>query len=124
MKTDDDAFEQKVRTTLDNSVTGLDADTRRRLASIRREAFERKPFLSRWLGFGHWVPATALAASAVLVVAMMIRPAQQQVPDLLAATDSEFALELLTNDDVPGDPDFYVWLDAALLDEEASNNES
>ena len=124
MKPDDDAFEQRVRSTLDDSVTGLDMETRRRLNAIRIGAFERKPFLSRWLGFGHWIPATALAASAVLVVAMMIRPAQQQVPDLLAATDSEFALELLTNDDVSGDPDFYVWLDVALLDEETPSDAS
>ena len=123
MKPDDDVFEQRVRTTLDNSVTGLDADTRRRLASIRNEAFERKPFLSRWAGFGHWVPATAFAAVAVLVVALMIRP-QQQGPDLLAAADTEFALELLTNDDVSADPDFYVWLDVALLDEETPSDAS
>jgi len=123
MKPDDDAFEQRVRATLDDSVTGLDADTRRRLSSIRQEAFERKPFLLRWAGFGHWVPATAFAAVAVLVVALMIRPSQQS-PELLAAADTDIALELLTNDDVSGDPDFYVWLDVALLDEEMPSDAS
>lgn len=124
MKPDDDAFEQRVRATLDNSVTGLDADTRRRLSNIRREALERKPFLSRWAGFGHWVPATAFAAAAVLVVALLIRPSPQQGPELLAAADTEIVLELLTNDDVSGDPDFYVWLDVALLDEETPSDAS
>jgi len=124
MKPDDDAFEDKVRATLDSSVSGLDTDTRRRLAGMRREAFERKPFLSHWPGFGNWVPATAFAAVAVMVVALMVSPARQQAPDLLAQTDSDVALELLTNDDVTGDPDFYVWLDIALLDEEMPSDAS
>jgi negative regulator of sigma E activity len=124
MKTDDDAFEQRVRTALDNSVTRLDMDTRRQLNAIRREAFERKPFLSRRLGFGYWVPATAFAAVAVLAVALVFRPVQQQGPDLLTVADTDVALELLTNDDVSGDPDFYVWLDVALLDEEKPSDAS
>ncbi|MBU1426091.1 MAG: hypothetical protein KKH12_13005 [Gammaproteobacteria bacterium] len=123
MKPDDDAFEDKVRATLDDSVGSLDAETRRRLAAMRREAFERKPFLSRWPGFGHWVPATAFAAVAVMVVVLLVSPAQQQAPDLLALTDTDVALELLANDDVPGDPDFYVWLDT-MLDEEIPSNAS
>lgn len=123
MKTDDE-FEQRVRATLDNSVTSLDADTRRRLNTIRREAFERKPFFSHWTGFGHWVPATALAAGVVLIVALMVRPSQQPGPDLIAATDADVALELLTGDDISGDPDFYVWLDVALLDEETPSDAS
>jgi negative regulator of sigma E activity len=124
MKPDDDAFEQKVRTTLDDSVGGLDAETRRRLATMRREAFERKPFFSRWPGFGHWMPATAFAAVAVLVVVLLVSPTQQQVPDLLAQTDTDIALELLTNDDATGDPDFYAWLDIALSDEEMPSDAS
>lgn len=123
MKPDDDAFENRVRATLDDSVGSLDAETRRRLAAMRREAFERKPFLSRWSGFGHWVPATAFAAVAIMVVVLLVSPAQQQAPDLLALTDADVALELLANDDVPGDPDFYVWLDT-MLDEEIPSNAS
>lgn len=123
MKPDDDAFENRVRATLDDSVGSLDAETRRRLAGMRREAFERKPFLSRWPGFGHWVPATAFAAVAIMVVVLLVSPAQQQAPDLLALTDTDVALELLANDDVPGDPDFYVWLDT-MLDEEIPSNAS
>jgi anti-sigma-K factor RskA len=124
MKPDDDAFEHRVRTTLDDSVGSLDAETRRRLAAMRREAFERKPFLSRWPVFGHWIPATAFAAVAVMVVALLISPAQQQAPDMFAQTDTDVALELLTNDDATGDPDFYVWLDVTLMDEETPSDAS
>ncbi len=123
MKSDEDIFEQKVRTALDDSVSSLDAETRRRLTVIRREAFERKPFFSRWPGFGQWVPATALAGVAVMVVALLISPAQEG-PDLLAQADTDIALELLTDDDITGDPDFYVWLDAMFLEEEMSSNAS
>lgn len=123
MKSDEDIFEQRVRTALDDSVSSLDAETRRRLTTIRREAFERKPFFSRWPGFRQWVPATVLAGVVVMVVALLISPAQE-APDLFAQADTDVALELLTSDDVTGDPDFYVWLDAMLLEEEMSGHAS
>ncbi len=125
MKRDDEAFEQRVRTTLDSSVTSLNAETRSRLSALRTQAFERKPFLSRWLSLDNWIPATAFAACAVLTVAFILSPSQQEAPDQLALQDTDVVLELLFNEDEQeelGDPDFYVWLDAMLLEEEDSIN--
>ncbi|GAB4117951.1 MAG: hypothetical protein Fur0026_06770 [Sideroxydans sp.] len=122
MKTDDDVFEQRVKTALDSSVAALDAGTRNQLSAMRREAIEHKPFLARWLTFGHWMPATAFAACAVLVAAVIFGPSLHQLPDPLALTDPEVALELLSNEEELGDPDFYMWLDAMLSDEEAANH--
>jgi len=122
MKSDDNAFEQQIKTTLDSSVATLDAGTRNRLAAMRRAALEPKPFLARWLTFGHGIPATAFAACAVLVAAVFFSPSPHQTPDQLALTDPEVALELLSSEGELGDPDFYVWLDATLSEEEAANH--
>jgi len=122
MKSDDNAFEQRIKTTLDSCVAMLDAGTRNRLAAMRGEALEPKPFLARWLAFGHGIPATAFAACAVLVAAVVFSPSPHHMPDQLALTDPEVTLELLSNEDELGDPDFYVWLDATLSEEGAANH--
>jgi hypothetical protein len=116
MKSDEEIFEQRVKATLDDSVSSLDAETRRRLAVMRGKAFEHNAFFSRWPGLGQWIPATALAGVAVMAMALLISPAQQG-PDLFAQADTDIALELLTDDDITGDPDFYAWLDVMLLEE-------
>ena len=122
MKSGDNTFERRIKTALDGSVATLDAGTRNRLAAMRGEALESKPFLARWLAFGHGIPATAFAACAVLVAAVVFSPSPHHTPDQLALTDPEVALELLSNEGEPGDPDFYVWLDATLSEEGAANH--
>lgn len=128
MKSKDEAFEQRVRTTLDTSVTGLDAETRSRLSAIRRKSLGHKPLLSRWLPFENWIPATALAVCAVLAVILIVSPSYQEAPDQLALQDTDepiSMLELLLSEDDQGeigDPDFYVWLDAMLLEDEVPKN--
>ncbi|MBU0622098.1 MAG: hypothetical protein KJ795_09640 [Gammaproteobacteria bacterium] len=122
MNHDESEFEQRVRTTLDSSVSGLDAETRSRLSAIRHEAVERgksKPFL--WLGFDFRIPATVLAVCAALAVALLMSPAPREGNELIALEDAEVALELILGEgiqEVPGDPDFYVWVDEILLEQE------
>lgn len=127
MKPNDEEFEKRVRSTLDSGIADLDAETRSRLALIRNAALEQKPFLSRWISFDNWGPAAALAASVIFALVIFINPSFNKSPDQLALQDSDFVLELLLNEDAQdesADPDFYVWLDAVMLEEEASANAS
>ena len=124
MNRQDEEFEQRVRKTLDSSVTELDADTRRRLAAGRAQAFEHKSWLARWMASGYWIPATAFASVAVLAVALFIANRPSESPLQVAQSDSEFALELLLGDDNPdseSDPDFFIVMDAMMDEEDAQN---
>jgi hypothetical protein len=120
-------FELRVRSALDSGVANLDAETRSRLAGMRNLAFERKPFWSRWLSFDNWVPVTAFATVAVLTVSLLFIPSGRDTPVQLAMQDSEVALELLFNEDgheEVGDPDFYIWLDVTMAEDEEPKNAS
>lgn len=122
MNNEESEFEQRVRTTLDDSVSGLDAETRSRLAAIRHEAFSRsapKPFL--WLGVDFRIPATVLAACAVLAVVVFMNPAPREGGEQIVLEETEMALELFLGEgmqEVPDDPDFYVWMDEILQAQE------
>lgn len=127
MKPNDEEFEKRVRSTLDSGITNLDAETRSRLALIRNAALKQKPFLLRWISFDNWGPATALAASVIFALVIFISPSFNKSPEQLALQDSDIVLELLLNEeaqDESADPDFYVWLDAVMLEEEDSANAS
>lgn len=127
MNQHDQEFEQRARQALDASVTALDADTRRRLAAGRARALDRESFFRRWLPSGNWVPATALAAFAIVAVTVFVALRQPDAPVQTAQTDQDFALELLlSNDDsqdAEADPDFYIVMEA-MMDEEDKQNAS
>lgn len=129
MKDKDEAFEQRVKMTLDASVTGLDVGTRSRLSAIRIESLNRKPLFC-WLPFENRIPATALAVFAVLAVILIASQPHHEAMDHLALHDADepiSMLELLLNDDDQeeiADPDFYVWMDAILLEDEVLENAS
>ena len=127
MKPNDEEFEKRVRSMLDSGTANLDAETRSRLSAMRCAALEQKPFLSRWISFANWGPAAALAASVIFALVIFINPSFNRSPDQLALQDSDVVLELLLNEDAQdeyADPDFYVWLDAVMLEEEDSANAS
>jgi anti-sigma-K factor RskA len=125
MNRQDEEFEHRVRTTLDSSVTALDADTRRRLAASRAQAFEHKSWLARWMQSGNWVPATAFASVAVLAVTLFVANRHSDSPVQVAQSDTDAALELLLdgddNADTVSDPDFFIVMDAMLDEEDAKN---
>jgi hypothetical protein len=126
MKDDEREFEQRARTALDRSITGIDAATRARLANMRAAALEQK-LLLRWLPLDLTVPLTAFAAAILVVVAISIGTGSGQYPEQLALQDTDMAMELLLNDgaqDDLADPDFYIWLDVVLLEEEEAVNAS
>jgi hypothetical protein len=130
---EDRDFEQRVRTTLDSGVASLDAATRSRLAAGRIQAFERQSWMTRWLPVHNWIPATALAACAVLAVTLFVANREPLAPMQLAQNDSDFALELLLGsagedeeDDENGQeasgPDFFIQMEAMMLHEEETQN--
>ena len=134
MSMQDQEFEQRVRTALDSGVTALDADTRSRLAAGRAHAFERKSRLARWLPSGNWMPATAFAAIAMLTVTLFVANHHPDAPAQVAQTDADFGLELLLGSDGEDEediengpeadtgPDFYIQMEAMMLQEEVDKN--
>lgn len=113
----DEGFEQRVRATLNESVTALDADTRNRLAAGRARALTRTSWLTRWMPENAWMPATAVAALAVLAITLTLGRQTPDVTTQLAQIDAEFALELLLSEDdiAEMDADAFIQMEALLL---------
>jgi hypothetical protein len=110
----DKAFAKKAKRLFDESVDGLDAQTRSRLNRGRQAALEElatgKP---AWV---QWAPAAGVAAAAVVAVVLWTgnQPVDELTP-VASATDFEI---LLTEDsfEMLEDLEFYSWIE---LDEEA-----
>lgn len=117
MKHDDGQFEQRARKALDASVQGLDAATRSRLSAARFAALEpaARHRSRHWFG----VTATAFAASLVLALVIAVKPGSDSPRTPI---DAELALEVALDDEASDDPDFYVLMDAMLLDEEGADH--
>lgn len=115
-----DDFEQKIKTSLDESAANLDANTRKRLADIRRQALNTqtnhaKP--ARWLAISHWLPSTSLAFGILIALFFV---AQHQKSRVEFGQDQVAVFEMLnsTDDlDTLSDPDFYLWADEQLANE-------
>jgi len=102
-------FEEFVRVQLDESVDGMDAATRMRLAAIRHKALasDSKPPRRGWL-----LPASLATAMAAFVLIWMLP--QQQVGNGLDVAMED--MELLASDidvELLEDIEFYQWLQAS-----------
>jgi hypothetical protein len=110
----DRAFAEKAKQLFDESVEGLDAQTRSRLNRGRQAALD-EPATGRpvWV---QWAPAAGVAAAAVFAVVLWTgnQPVDELTP---AASAVDFEI-LLTEDsfEMLEDLEFYSWID---LDEEA-----
>lgn len=115
-------FERKVKISLDDSVNAIDADTRKRLAEIRRQSLQGDTQIvksARWLAlnYSHYrlpVFVTALAAGfAVLMLLSSNKPSinNQDHLAVLEVLDNAEDLEVIS------DPDFYLWADEALVED-------
>jgi hypothetical protein len=113
-----DKFEQKVKASLDDSAANLDADTRKRLADIRRQALNTQTSqvkLARWLALTGWLPSTSLAFGVLLALFFVAQHKQQN--GLESGQEQVAAFEMLNDaDDLEtlSDPDFYLWADEQL----------
>jgi len=105
------SFEEKIKSSLDNSTDDLDNETLQRLQAVRRDALnqpQRKPF---WLSPNVWAPAAGFAVST-LIAAVLWLPQFNQ-PDNNAAGQMAM-IELIESPDTYeelDDPGFYLWLD-------------
>ncbi|MGB4812683.1 MAG: hypothetical protein WBP13_09450 [Methylophilaceae bacterium] len=117
----DTDFEHRVKATLDDSVNALDADTRHRLAELRRKSLQPQSFsAARWLtlsfwGQHFWLPAMAMGLCAIYIAMQFNAPSHPS-----ASQDQVALLELLNNTDdldTMSDPDFYLWAEETSSDE-------
>lgn len=123
MNTDQPSLEQRVRSTLDESVSGLDAETRSALTRMRSQALAQRR--SHWVPRSLWVPAAAFSLAAVLTLTMLARtPTDQPASWLAQAEDQTLILDMLVTDDGMGlesDPAFYVWVEESLASEDTEH---
>jgi hypothetical protein len=114
----DEQFERKVKASLDANIGTLDADTRRRLADIRKQALiNSQSQRFAWLNPSNYLPAGALALCSVFAVFLVFSPQNKDVQIL--QNDQLAVFELLNNPDdleVMTDPDFYAWIDEDLIE--------
>ncbi len=117
--TADDAFAERAKHLFDESVDGLDGETRSKLNRGRQAALaELQPGGRRWT---QWVPAGGVAVAAVAVLVVWIGSLQVPALDVPAvASDMEI---LLTEDSLEmlEDLEFYSWID---LDAETIETET
>lgn len=112
-----DEFAAKAKALFDESVEGLDGETRSRLNRGRQAALaELGGSRQRWT---QWLPATGVAAAAV--AAVMLWSGMPQTDDL-AAPEVVADMEILLTEDsfeMLQDLEFYSWIDLDDESEEA-----
>ncbi len=116
-------FENRIKASLDESVKTIDADTRKRLADIRRQSLQAdtQPVApARWLTLSFmyqpWLTMLATFIVVFMVALMLFSPNnaptnQQDHLAVLEALNNTEDLEIIS------DPDFYLWADEVLLEE-------
>jgi hypothetical protein len=117
---DDDQIIGKAKALFDDSVDSLDAATLSRLNQGRHRALaelQRASAVGPWL---RWLPATGIAAAALLAVMVMRGPdGVETIAGPATASDFEMLLEE-DSLDMLEELEFYYWLEASDL--EANGN--
>ena len=110
-KTDDELFLQRAKSVFDQSVDDLDGAARSKLNQARNTAIELADAgavdIGRWQ---RWVPATGIAAAAVVAVFVWNGSPRVDTVDQVPVSDFEI---LLTEDsfEMLEDLEFYSWLE-------------
>lgn len=113
---DEERLEQQAKAAFDDSVERLDAATLSKLNQSRQAALaevSRGHRSRQWV----WMPATGVAAAALVAVVVLRGPAAVDVPPEFDSSETDF--EILMGDDefeLIEDLEFYSWMDAADLD--------
>jgi len=112
---DEERLAADAKALFDDSVERLDAATLSRLNQGRQRALAELGATRPGARWARWVPATGVAAAAVVAVAVW----QAGAPDRAApASDSATDFEILLSEDsfeMLEDYEFYAWIDAAEL---------
>ena len=117
----DERLAAQAKTLFDNSVERLDAATLSKLNQRRQAALAKVGGANPAQAWLRWMPASGLAAAAVVAVMMMQGPGVTDIPAMpdTAATD----FEILLGDEqleMFEELEFYSWIDMA--DEDAFDN--
>jgi len=102
---------EKIRETLDKSVTELDSSTMERLRMIRMAAVDASVTEKRpWFAVPIWITAGGIAAVAVIIIALSLRisaPRQNLIAGQIEDIDILTSHEHL---EIYEDMEFYRWL--------------
>lgn len=107
------AFEDKIKSSLDNSLDGLDNETLQRLHRIRRDALNQPNHQAWWSSLNTWVPAAGFAMCSLIAAVLWLPQLNNSTPSI-APLDQTAMMELIESPDaldVLDDPGFYLWLD-------------
>lgn len=127
--------EDRSRTLFEASVAGLNASIRSRLTQARHAAvagFEQQrgsrffaTAFRNWK-FREWAPATAVAAAALIVTIVLLTDTTTREPLRDAALTADDMTLLLNGDnlDLIEEMEFYAWLDGAVTDSDAADDNS
>ena len=114
----DDELAAKAKALFDASVDGLDGQTLSQLNRNRHEALEQAAG-RRTIAWTQWVPATGVAAAAVVAVAVW-NSEPSLAPSDAPSTASDFEIILEVDDlEMLEELEFYSWIE--LEDEMASH---
>jgi len=115
-RTEEHELAQRARRLFDESVQGLDAGTRSRLNRARQAALAGAKAHAGFRPLSPWVPATGVAAAAVIALAVWSGKPQLEEP-VPSAMDADFEI-LLDADSLEmlEDLEFYSWLELDAID--------
>ena len=108
----DEQFAKKAKTIFDESVQGLDAATLSKLNRGRQAALAELSTASHGQVWLRWMPATGVAAAALVAVVMLQYSNQTDMPEIDAGAAVDF--EILMNDDsleMIEELEFYSWVE-------------
>ena len=113
---DEEKLARQAKELFDDSVERLDAATLSKLNQGRQQALAELGHTRRYGQWSRWVPATGVAAAAVVaVVVWQGSPTETPAPAAASMTDFEI---LLSEDSLEmiEDLDFYSWIGMAELE--------
>lgn len=115
MKMTDEEFERRAKADFDASVEKLDAATLSQLNRARHAALAELQHPTRQ--WSRWMPATGVAAAALVAVMLVQSPGSVDAPPPAAVADMDI---LLGEDSIEmlEELEFYSWLDVAELQDD------
>lgn len=111
---EDKVFEKSAKAMFDDSVERLDAATLSKLNQGRQAALAEMASASPSGQWSRWMPATGMAAAALVAVVVLRGPAPVDPLDGTKSTVTDF--EILMSDDALDmieELEFYTWIDVA-----------
>lgn len=115
-ETSDEEFAQRAKQQFESSVASLDAATLSQLNQRRQRALAEIGSSAPATHWFRWLPATGVAAAAVIAVVMLQGPGVSELPAFETAAPE---LEILISDEdleMLEDLEFYSWLDTMVTD--------